>query len=55
MIRAMDHFMNPNVMMSWMMAPMNPRSMQPMSNMMNMGNNFAPVPAASNATAVPAN
>ena len=103
--RAMGHFMNPNVMMSWMMAPMNPamyqpmmqmanpeyysrwmnalanpafyqpvtafadpawytprinwmmnpQSMQPMFNMMNMGNYFAPVATANNATVAPAN
>jgi hypothetical protein len=105
MSRAMGYFMNPNMVMSWMMAPMNPamyqpmmqmanpeyytrwmnalanpafyqpvtsladpawytprmnwmmnpQSMQPMFNMMNMGNYFAPVPAASNATVAPAN
>ena len=106
MTRAMGHFMNPNMYLSWMMAPMNPamyqpmmqmanpayytrwmtalanpvfyqpitsladpgwytprinwmmnpQSMQPMFNMMNMGNYFAPVPAAAgNATVEPAN
>jgi hypothetical protein len=37
---------------NWMM---NPQSMQPMFNMMNMGNYSAPVPAANNATIAPAN
>ena len=106
MTRAMGHFMNPNMYLSWMMAPMNPamyqpmmqmanpayytrwmnalanpvfyqpitsladpgwytprinwmmnpQSMQPMFNMMNMGNYFAPVPAAAgNAIVEPAN
>ena len=105
MSRAMSHFMNPNMYMQWMMAPMNPamyqpmmqmadpayytrwmnammnpvfyqpitsladpnwytprinwmmnpQSMQPMFNMMNMGGYFAPVPAAGNAAAEPAN
>ena len=105
MTRAMGYFMNPNMYLSWMMAPMNPamyqpmmqmanpayytrwmtalanpvfyqpitsladpnwytprinwmmnpQSMQPMFNMMNMGNYFAPVPAASSGTAEPAN
>ncbi len=35
MSRAMGHFMNPNVMMSWMMAPMNPAMYQPMMQMAN--------------------
>jgi hypothetical protein len=105
MSRAMGHFMNPNMYMQWMMAPMNPamyqpmmqmadptyytrwmnammnpafyqpvtsladpnwytprinwmmnpQSMQPMFNMMNMGGYFAPVPAAGNQAAAPAN
>ena len=37
---------------NWMM---NPQSMQPMFNMMNMGNYFAPVPAAGSAQAQPQN
>ena len=37
---------------NWMM---NPQSVQPMFNMMNMGSYFAPVPAAGNAAAKPAN
>jgi len=105
MSRTMGHFMNPNMYMQWMMAPMNPamyqpmmqmadpayytrwmnammnpafyqpitsladpnwytprinwmtnpQSMQPMFNMMNMGGYFAPVPAAENQAAAPAN
>lgn len=105
MSRAMGHFMNPNMYMQWMMAPMNPamyqpmmqmadpayytrwmnammnpafyqpvmsladpnwytprinwmmnpQSMQPMFNMMNMGNYFAPVPAAGSQVVAPAN
>jgi len=105
MSRAMGHFMNPNMYMQWMMAPMNPamyqpmmqmadpayytrwmnammnpafyqpvtqladpnwytprinwmmnpQSMQPMFNMMNMGNYFAPVPAAGSQAVEPAN
>ncbi len=35
MSRAMEHLMNPNVMMSWMMAPMNPAMYQPMMQMAN--------------------
>jgi hypothetical protein len=31
--RAMGHFMNPNMYMSWMMAPMNPAMYQPMMQM----------------------
>ena len=37
---------------NWMM---NPQSVQPMFSMMNMGSYFAPVPAAGNAAAKPAN
>jgi hypothetical protein len=37
---------------NWMM---NPQSMQPMFNMMNMGNYFAPVPTANNTTVAPVN
>ena len=37
---------------NWMM---NPQSMQPMFDMMNMGNVFAPVPAAGNAPVEPTN
>jgi len=33
MSRAMGHFMNPNMYMSWMMAPMNPAMYQPMMQM----------------------
>jgi hypothetical protein len=75
MSRAMSHFMNPNMYMSWMMAPMNPamyqpmmqmadpayytrwmpQSMQPMFNMMNMGNYFAPISTAGNSTPESAN
>ena len=33
MSRAMGHFMNPNMVMSWMMAPMNPAMYQPMMQM----------------------
>jgi len=35
MTRAMGHFMNPNMYMSWMMAPMNPAMYQPMMQMAN--------------------
>ena len=35
MSRAMTHFMNPNMYMSWMMAPMNPAMYQPMMQFMN--------------------
>jgi len=35
MSRAMGHFMSPNVVMSWMMAPMNPAMYQPMMQMAN--------------------
>jgi len=35
MSRAMGHFMNPNVVMAWMMAPMNPAMYQPMMQMAN--------------------
>ncbi len=35
MSRAMGHFMNPNMYMSWMMAPMNPAMYQPMMQMAN--------------------
>ena len=35
MSRAMTHFMNPNMYMSWMMAPMNPNMYQPMMQFMN--------------------
>jgi hypothetical protein len=37
---------------NWMM---NPQSMQPMFNMMNMGHYFAPAPTANNTTVTPAN
>jgi len=33
MSRAMGHFMNPNMYMAWMMAPMNPAMYQPMMQM----------------------
>ena len=33
--RAMAHFMNPNMFMQWMMAPMNPAMYQPAMQMMN--------------------
>jgi hypothetical protein len=33
MSRAMTHFMNPNMYMAWMMAPMNPAMYQPMMQM----------------------
>jgi len=33
MSRAMSHFMNPNMYMQWMMAPMNPAMYQPMMQM----------------------
>ncbi|MCP4979856.1 MAG: hypothetical protein GY935_05105 [Gammaproteobacteria bacterium] len=33
MSRTMTHFMNPNMVMSWMMAPMNPAMYQPMMQM----------------------
>ena len=35
MSRAMGHFMNPNMYMQWMMAPMNPAMYQPMMQMAN--------------------
>jgi len=35
MSRTMGHFMNPNMYMSWMMAPMNPAMYQPMMQMAN--------------------
>jgi len=52
MSRAMGHFMNPNMYMSRMMAPMNPAMYQPM---MHMGKYFVPLPTASDAATVPAN
>lgn len=37
MSRAMGHFMNPNMYMQWMMAPMNPAMYQPMMQMADPG------------------
>ena len=37
MSRAMGHFMNPNMVMSWMMAPMNPAMYQPLMQMADPG------------------